>query len=387
LEGPPHAFVALCSHYSNGEDFSVLAVFVFAIPKTAVQIPMPLSLIALGSNLGDRQRTLDEAMLRLGRHPHIRVVAEAPPLETAPAGGPPGQSAYVNSAALLETSLAVETLFGVLQKIEADLGRRPGERWGPRPIDLDLLLYDRLVLSTPTLAVPHPRMAWRRFVLEPAARIAGAMVHPTTGWTIARLLDHLDTTPWYAAITGSIAAGKTHLARQVAQATGARLMAEQPNFQRLAAFYANSAGHAWEMELEFLARRAELLAAGGAEWSDKTRATVSDFWFDQSAAFARVWLPPEQWEAYRARWKEARRRVAGPRLVVFLEAAGEELVQRVERRGRACERGLSADQLDRIGQSIFRQAIEPDQGPLLRLSGADADAARAEVVAAIEAMR
>ena len=115
-------------------------------------------------------------------------------------------------------------------------------------------------LSTPTLVLPHPRMAWRRFVLEPAAEVAGAMLHPTIRWTIARLLEHLNSARPYVAITGPIAAGKTQLAERLAAAISARLLVEQPDWARLDAFYADPAGHGWQTELEFLRQRARLLA-------------------------------------------------------------------------------------------------------------------------------
>ena len=120
-------------------------------------------------------------------------------------------------------------MLACLEQIENRLGRRRTERWGPRTIDLDLLLYDELVLDTPTLVLPHPRMAWRRFVLEPAAEVAGTMLHPTIRWTIARLLEHLNSARPYVAITGPIAAGKTQLAERLAAAISARLMVEQPD--------------------------------------------------------------------------------------------------------------------------------------------------------------
>ena len=146
-------------------------------------------LIALGSNLGDRRRTLDEAVARLARHPQLRVLATSPWIETAAVGGPPGQGDFLNGAILLETSLPPEAVLAILQEIEAALGRRREERWGPRSIDLDLLLYDQEVRQTPSLVLPHPRMTQRRFVLEPAAAIAASMVHPLTGWTLQQHLD------------------------------------------------------------------------------------------------------------------------------------------------------------------------------------------------------
>jgi 2-amino-4-hydroxy-6-hydroxymethyldihydropteridine diphosphokinase len=153
---------------------------------------MVACLIGLGSNLGDRRENLEAAVSRLRRHAALHVRSVSQWRETAPVGGPPEQPPFLNGAVLLETALAPHELLDVLQHIEADLGRRRTERWGPRTIDLDLLLYGQLVLDTPTLVLPHPRMAGRRFVLEPAAEVAGAMLHPASGWSVARLLQHLN---------------------------------------------------------------------------------------------------------------------------------------------------------------------------------------------------
>lgn len=347
---------------------------------------MPASLIGLGSNLGNRQQMLDRAVARLAREPNIRPVAQSRPFDTAPVGGPPGQGRFLNGALLLETALEPEALLAVLQRIERELGRRQTGRWGPRPLDLDLLLYDRLVLETPALVVPHPRMAWRRFVLEPAAEVAGGMVHPTTGWTVARLLGHLNTAVPYVAIAGPIAAGKTLLAGSLARQTPARLIAEQVTPQRLEWFYADPSGHGWDMELEFLQQRARLLAADLPDWSEPGGPAVSDFWFDQSLAFAGVWLPPGRLDAFRRAWEELRRGVVRPKLTVLLDAPTDRLLERIRRRGCPAERRLSAELLDRIRDAILTLASRPDQGPLLRLTNDDPDRSLDEVTAAVEAM-
>jgi len=347
---------------------------------------MPRCLIGLGSNLGNRRQTLERAVARLARHPQIRLAARSSWYQTAAIGGPQGQSPFLNGVAVVETALEPQELLGALQTIESQLGRRRDRLWGPRTLDLDLLLYGRLVLNTPTLILPHPRMAWRRFVLQPAAEVAGSMVHPPTGWTISRLLDHLDTSPPYLAITGSIGAGKTYLAERLVQATSARLIAERLDLERLAVFYADPASHSWDTELEFLEQRARLLAADLPEWS-QPRLTISDFWFDQSAAFARVWLPPEQQDAYRRRWESARTGVVRPRLIVLLEVPAHRLLQRVLRRGRSCEQDLSEEQLERIYQALLAQATGPDQGPLLRLTQDDPQQLFNEGLAAVEAMQ
>lgn len=347
---------------------------------------MPACLIGLGSNLGPREQSLERAVAALEQRPSTQVVAVSRWRATRPVGGPAGQPPFLNGAVLIETALDPQSLLEAIASIERELGRTRDERWGPRTIDLDLLLYGDRVVEAPGLSVPHPSMAWRRFVLEPAAEIAPQMLHPTTGWTVARLLEHLDTSPSYVAVAGPIGVGKSHFARRLAQGAGAELMAEEVDSSRLAEFYANPSGTAWEMELEFLHQRGQRLAADHARWSTG-RLVASDFWFDQSLAFAGVWLTEERREAFRREWERVGLGVARPKLLVLLDAPPEELRERIRRRGRPGEQGLSPDVLERIRRAILDRAGQPGVGPVLRLAYDDPQAALDEVLAAIEAMR
>ena len=348
---------------------------------------MAACLIGLGSNLGPRRSTLARAWELLAQEPAVSLLARSAELQTQPVGGPPGQQPYLNAAALLATTLAPEALLARLQSIERQLGRTRGTHWGPRTLDLDLLLYDQAVIRTPALVVPHPRMAWRRFVLQPAAEIAPEMVHPTTGWTIARLLAHLDTALPYLAIAGPIAAGKTALAQAVAGRSGARWIGEAIDESILAAFYGDPAELAWQTELHFLRQRAAQLSADDPGWSDRQHWTVSDFWFDQSWAFAGVWLAPPRREEFHRLWQQARRTVPRPKLTVVLDVPAEALRARILARGRPYERDLSIEQLQRIRQAIRAQAAAADQGPLLELADDSPATALEEVLAAMQAMQ
>jgi pantoate--beta-alanine ligase len=140
---------------------------------------MVTCLIGLGSNLGDRVGNLLAAIALLRQDPAISLQAVSSFVESAPVGGPEEQPYYFNGAATLATSLPAELLLERLLAVESKLGRVRGERFGPRTIDLDLLLYGEQIIETSTLQVPHPRLCERRFVLAPAAEIAGPMRVPT----------------------------------------------------------------------------------------------------------------------------------------------------------------------------------------------------------------
>ena len=183
---------------------------------------MATALVALGSNLGDRRENLDRAVQELSDAPTVEVVAVSTYHQTAAVGGPQGQPAFLNAAARLRTALDPEALLGELQAIEQRLGRVRHEHWGPRTVDLDLLLYDEVRLETPRLTVPHPRMAFRRFVLEPAAEVGGELLHSPTGWTVAGLLEHLNTAKPYGVV---LAAGLGPFCKTLAEALPARLLA------------------------------------------------------------------------------------------------------------------------------------------------------------------
>jgi len=149
------------------------------------------SAIALGSNLGNSLETLEGALDALRDAPGITVETYSSWYRTAPVGGP-SQPDYLNGCALVQTTLEPHDLLATILGIETTFGRVRQVHWGPRTLDLDLLLYGDRIIDTPTLEVPHPRMSQRAFVLMPLAEIAPDWIDPVSGQTIGHLLDRVD---------------------------------------------------------------------------------------------------------------------------------------------------------------------------------------------------
>jgi 2-amino-4-hydroxy-6-hydroxymethyldihydropteridine diphosphokinase len=147
--------------------------------------------VGIGSNEGDRLANLSAAVQQVGAIEQTRLLQMASIFETQPVGGP-AQGDYLNSVVEIETELPPGRLLDALKSIERRLGRAPdGPRWGPRPIDLDILLYDGQMLQDHRLTIPHLMLHRRRFVLEPLAQLAPALIHPVLRRSVQELLAEL----------------------------------------------------------------------------------------------------------------------------------------------------------------------------------------------------
>jgi len=158
------------------------------VPVDGLVLTMAQCLIALGSNLGDRQDQLKSAVAVLVSDADLHVKAVSYLYETAPVGGPDNQGAYLNGAAVIETELQAATVLTRLHEIEALHERKRLVRWGARTLDLDLLTYDNQISQDELLELPHPRMHVRRFVMVPVCDIAPHLRHPKLGLTMQEIL-------------------------------------------------------------------------------------------------------------------------------------------------------------------------------------------------------
>jgi 2-amino-4-hydroxy-6-hydroxymethyldihydropteridine diphosphokinase len=145
--------------------------------------------IALGSNLGDSLSILNNGVRKLGETDKIELISCSNWYKTKPIGPP--QPDYLNGCVTIKTELTPQELLNILLNIEQQFGRIRKEKWGPRTLDLDLILYEDLILNTPNLQIPHPRMREREFVLIPLAEIASNWLDPVTKLTILELKNKL----------------------------------------------------------------------------------------------------------------------------------------------------------------------------------------------------
>jgi 2-amino-4-hydroxy-6-hydroxymethyldihydropteridine diphosphokinase len=144
--------------------------------------------LGLGSNLGARADFLNRAAAEIARIPGGRLVWCSSVYESDPYGNT-AQGKFLNAVAEIETPLDPPQLMEEVKRIENAVGRTPSERWGPREIDIDILIYEGLVHSGEGLEVPHPDMERRKFVLVPLREIAPDVIHPVSGMTVSEMAD------------------------------------------------------------------------------------------------------------------------------------------------------------------------------------------------------
>lgn len=267
-----------------------------------------LALIGLGSNLGDRKAILDGAVAAMAEAPGVEVRAVSSYHETAPVGGPTAQPVFLNAAVALDAACEPLELLGRLQEIEGGAGRVRDVHWAARTLDLDILLFgDRIIgrhprISQcdrrPQLRVPHPWLAFRRFVLAPAVEVAPQAVDPVTRWTMAELLANLDRRPSYLALAGHQGPRMRRLFRRFAKALDAAGFSngdpswDEASSREFAAALSRLSpemratdppDHIWNdhraTALRFLGDALREDRWSEALWGD--RWVVTDFWLDQ----------------------------------------------------------------------------------------------------------
>ncbi|NQV32601.1 MAG: 2-amino-4-hydroxy-6-hydroxymethyldihydropteridine diphosphokinase, partial [Phycisphaeraceae bacterium] len=258
-----------------------------------------IAYIGLGSNLGDRQGLLDQAVHLMGQIQKTRVCQVSPYDPTQPLAHA-DQPEYLNGVAKIETALSAQGLFAYLKRIEDCLGRERSTKWAARTMDLDLLLYGDARIDTPDLIVPHPAMHLRSFVLGPLAEMSPDLTHPVLHVTLETLSQRVKLgsfilepdMPQLISIAGNIGVGKTTLADGLSQALKARVLYEPYDTNPfMPEVYAGNTAYALDSQLHFLVNRAEQV---GCDMLGPGQVYVSDYLFEKEWIYACALLDERQ---------------------------------------------------------------------------------------------
>lgn len=268
--------------------------------------------------------------------PGVTLVSVSRYRDTRPIGGPSGQGVFLNGACLLETDLAPHDVLAMLSAVENTLHRERVERWGPRTVDLDLLLYDDVVLTTESLTLPHPRMATRRFVLEPCVEISPDLVHPLAACTLERLLESISSPHPHVAVIGVPGAAAPEVAAAIAHATLARLVPAPPEYTRAGLLVSRqeAAGREgrWHQAVEACAK--PLLSK---RWPRDPHGVVVDYWLQTVRLAAEESLVGEALGKFQSFFRRLASDTVQPEVAILLIAPPEVLEERVSRQARQAE--------------------------------------------------
>jgi 2-amino-4-hydroxy-6-hydroxymethyldihydropteridine diphosphokinase len=332
----------------------------------------------LGSNLGNREELLLAALRLLEEGGKARVLRMSRIMESAPLAQME-QPDYLNAAAELQTNVSPVELVREFMRIEDHLGRVRSQKWGARPIDIDLLLYGDEVLRHPEAMVPHPQMHLRSFVMMPLCELAPDAVHPVLGQTMTTLAARLggrdfvldSSRPQLVGIAGVVGVGKTTLAEGLSRELGCDLVREaydsNPFLERVCA---GEKGLALDCQIYFLTSRAEQLAIGKLAAG---KVAVSDYVFDQEKVFAGRWLDQMQLDLYMKANSSMAEKVWEPVVTIFLYDTMERCLERIRQRGRSYEQKMSAEFLKAFEADYETMFAGWNKSPVLRVDAGKVD--------------
>lgn len=331
--------------------------------------------IGLGSNEGNRKQYIESALQAISDADGLKFLRGSRIVETKALSSSP-QADFLNTVIEVETQLPAAELMKHMQSVEIQLGRVRKEKWGPRTIDLDLLLYGDSVIEQPDLSVPHKELHLRSFVLNGLCELCADKLHPAMGVSFDQLRKRLNgcdfaieaSRPQLVSIAGPIGVGKTTLAGGLLKhlaATG--IFEEYDKNPYLPRVYAGQKELALDSELYFLGSSVrqlanDVLAAG--------RIYVSDYIFDKALMYAQSWLQKDALKQYEAIYVQKRQKAAIPVLVIYIEDTTEHCMERICRRNRRYEQGIQIDFLKH--QQVWYNAFCDGwkNSPLIRISAA-----------------
>lgn len=349
--------------------------------------------LSLGSNTGNKEENLRKAVEILqARGGKLNAFSKV--YKTPSWGFDSGD--FLNACIALDTELQPQELLNVILSAERALGRvrTQKEGYADRTIDIDILFYNTAVIDEPDLRVPHPHLHLRKFVLKPLTDIAPDFIHPVFNKKISELLagceDNSELTETglslkphdkanfskfnFIAIEGNIGAGKTSLAKKIAEDFNGKLILERfADNPFLPKFYADMQRYAFPLEMSFLADRYQQFMDDTSQPGLFKDFMVSDYDIFKSLVFAKVTLPKEEFRLYRKLFNFMYKDVIKPDVYVYLHQNTDTLLQNIKTRNRGYEQNIQPGYLEAInhGYMEFMKSHMHTNSLVLDISGMD----------------
>ena len=329
--------------------------------------------LSIGSNVGDRQKTIELCIDSI--HAKIATVISVSKLYETPAWGFESEPFY-NCAILIHTNKSPQKLLSSILKLEKKLGRvrKESANYQARIIDIDIITINEEVILSENLAVPHPQMENRNFVLLPMRDLNLNWEHPILKKSVVELIAitsdesncsvvHNLIAPVeelkiqnlnYVAIEGNIGAGKTTLATKIAEDCNAKIVLERfADNPFLPKFYKDQSRYAFPLEMSFLADRYQQLSDDLAQFDLFKDFVVADYHIFKSLIFAKVTLQEDEFRLYKTMFDIIHKEMPKPDLYVYLYQNTDRLLANIKKRGRSYEQEIPADYLEKINRGYL----------------------------------
>lgn len=324
--------------------------------------------------MGNRFENLQNAVNFLFEE--VGSIIKISPLYETPAIGFDGDL-FLNCAIWLQTDLKPLKILRVILDIEKKIGRKPNtsQNYTSRPIDIDIVFIDDLIIESKKLTVPHPEMEKRKFVLAPLADLNPELVHPIFQKNITAFLEETKdesklqkqskplSNPMknysisqynYIAIEGNIGAGKTSLATKIANDFNAKLILERfKDNPFLPKFYEDAERYAFPLEMSFLADRYQQLVDDITQFDLFKESVIADYDVNKSLIFASITLPEEEYSLYKKLFQVMHKELPKPDVYIYLYQNTERLLKNIKKRGRKYEQSIQASYLQKVNDSYL----------------------------------
>lgn len=350
-------------------------------------------ILSIGSNKGNKLKNIKKCIELI--HNKIATVINVSKVYETPSWGFQSDAFY-NVALLVHTEKSPHEILEKILGIERELGRTrtKSDGYQSREIDIDIIAFDREIIASENLQIPHPRMQDRLFVLKPIEDLQTDFIHPILKKNIKELIEGCPDQSGFKTVSdlknpieqygmerfnnivieGNIGAGKTTLARKISEDFNAKLVLEGfADNPFLPKFYQDQSRYAFPLEMSFLADRYQQLSDDLTQLDLFRKFTVADYYIFKSLIFARVTLAEDEYRLYQKIFEIMYKEIPKPDLYVYLYQNTEQLLQNIKKRGRSYEQEIPSEYLDKINHGYLEYLKQQKDLNVLIIDVSDKD--------------